>query len=219
MPEIDGLELGRMIAANPEIATVKRILLTSGPRQGDAERARHVGYAAVLTKPIRYAHLRACMASLQDGKSKESSDSHALEDVEVPALRKRALNILLVEDNELNQRLAGVILNKRGHQVDVAENGQRALEFLAKNKYDLVLMDCQMPVMDGYEATRCLRANTPAVQNPRVPVIAMTANARQSDRDRCLEAGMNDFIAKPINQTQMVEVIERVLAAQTEVDA
>ena len=127
------------------------------------------------------------------------------------------VDILLVEDNVLNQRLASVILTKRGHRVDIAENGQRALECLRDKNYDLVLMDCQMPVMDGYEATRCLRANKPAVRNPHIPVIAMTANARQSDRDFCLEVGMNDFVAKPINQTQLFEAIDRVLGRHASV--
>ena len=129
------------------------------------------------------------------------------------------LDILLVEDNVLNQRLASVILTKRGHRVDIAENGQRALECLRDKDYDLVLMDCQMPVMDGYEATRCLRTNKPAVRNPHIPIIAMTANARQSDRDICLEVGMNDFVAKPINQTQLFEAIDRVLGRHASVGA
>ena len=120
----------------------------------------------------------------------------------------------MVEDNALNQRLVSVILTKRGHEVDIAENGQKALECLREKNYDLVLMDCQMPVMDGYEATRRLRANQPSVLNPRIPVIAMTANARQSDREHCMEVGMSDFIAKPINQNQMFEVIERVLGTK-----
>jgi CheY-like chemotaxis protein len=127
------------------------------------------------------------------------------------------LNILLVEDNALNQRLASVILTKRGHRIEIAENGQQALEFLRDKDYDLVLMDCQMPVMDGYEAARRLRANDPPVRNPRIPVIAMTANVKQSDREHCLEAGMDDFVGKPIDRNQLFEVIERVLAVRRDI--
>jgi CheY-like chemotaxis protein len=190
---------------------VRQVLLTCGPRQGAAERTRQAGFAAYLSKPIRHLQLRSCLSSLQGNATQERPPEPP---ANIPATKEEhsaCLDILLVEDNALNQRLASVILTKRGHRVDIAENGQRALECLRDKNYDLVLMDCQMPVMDGYEATRCVRANKPAVRNPHIPVIAMTANARPSDRDICLEVGMNDFVAKPINQTQMFEAIDRVL--------
>jgi len=222
MPEMDGETLGRTIHENPQLCSTRCVLLTSGPRRGDAERMRKAGFDAYMTKPIRQSHVRRCLATLRGHPVETQSAVATGADASVPtasavatpATAERKLSILLVEDNALNQRLATVILNKRGHSVDVAENGQRALEILHEKNYDLVLMDCQMPVMDGFEATRRLRANDPTVQNPRIPVIAMTANVKQSDRDRCVESGMDDFVGKPIDREQLFEVIERVMAAQ-----
>jgi len=213
MPELDGVELGRLIKDNQKISSTRQVLLTPGPRRGDGERARQAGFAAHLTKPIRLSQLRACLGPLL-GKNLSNYPAQIAAGDTPQKIGGQRLCILMVEDNALNQRLVSVILTKRGHEVDIAENGQKALECLREKNYDLVLMDCQMPVMDGYEATRRLRANQPSVLNPRIPVIAMTANARQSDREHCMEVGMNDFIAKPINQNQMFEVIERVLGTK-----
>ena len=214
MPEMDGEALGRAIRANPQFASTRCVLLTSGPRRGDAERMRAIGFDSYMTKPIRQSHVRRCLAALMDDKQETPQ---ADVPSSAPAVAERELNILLVEDNALNQRLASVILTKRGHRIEIAENGQQALEFLRDKDYDLVLMDCQMPVMDGYEAARRLRANDPPVRNPRIPVIAMTANVKQSDREHCLEAGMDDFVGKPIDRNQLFEVIERVLAVRRDI--
>jgi signal transduction histidine kinase/CheY-like chemotaxis protein/HPt (histidine-containing phosphotransfer) domain-containing protein len=123
----------------------------------------------------------------------------------------RSAHILLVEDNAVNQKVALALLGSKGYFVELAENGQVALDALRERDFDLVLMDCQMPVMDGFEATRRLRANDPPVRNPRIPVIAMTANAMQGDRDACLAAGMSDYLAKPVVASQLCEAIEHAL--------
>jgi signal transduction histidine kinase/DNA-binding response OmpR family regulator len=214
MPEMDGETLGRRIHDDPLLATIRCVLLTSGPRRGDAERVRQAGFDAYLTKPIRQSQLQRCLAALSGNQQQVAPTTRLITRHTINESSRKNLHVLLVEDNALNQRLASVILTKRGHRVEVAENGQKALELLSEKQFDLVLMDCQMPVMDGYEATRKLRANDPAVINPGIPVIAMTANAMQGDRELCLKAGMDDFIAKPIDRVQMFEVIDRVLASR-----
>ncbi len=123
----------------------------------------------------------------------------------------KSARILLVEDNIINQTVARKLLKKNGYATDVAANGQLALEALSTASYDLVLMDCQMPVMDGYEATRRIRAEDPAVFDPSIPIIAMTANALPGDREKCLDAGMDDYIAKPIRVSTLTEVLRKYL--------
>jgi CheY-like chemotaxis protein len=119
------------------------------------------------------------------------------------------LYILLAEDSPVNQMVAQGILQKMGHRVDVVDNGLKAIDALKTNDYDLVLMDCQMPEMDGYRATRALRDSASGVRNPGIPVIAMTAHAMAGDRDKCLEAGMDDYIAKPFKPDQLRLAIRR----------
>jgi signal transduction histidine kinase/CheY-like chemotaxis protein len=222
MPDSDGISLGDKIKADARFADVILILLTSAPQVTDKERARMTGFAGYLSKPISQSQLRTCMEETAltgqtQTKSTTASISAELASKDVSqSLATKAYHILLVEDNKLNQRLAGIMLNKRGHTFDIAENGQEALQSLATKSYDLVLMDCQMPVMDGYDATRCVRANQPVVLNPHIPIIAMTANVRQSDRDLCLAVGMTDFLGKPIMQNQLIEVIERVMKDRSE---
>ncbi|MES2354157.1 MAG: response regulator [Pseudomonadota bacterium] len=126
--------------------------------------------------------------------------------------------ILLVEDNAINQKLARALLAKRGYHVDIAENGRQALDNLCDRAYDLVLMDCRMPVLDGFETTGKIRAQTPPTLNPNIPIIAMTANAMQGDRESCLAAGMDDFISKPVDETEMFNAIERALGIETTID-
>jgi signal transduction histidine kinase/DNA-binding response OmpR family regulator len=127
------------------------------------------------------------------------------------ATANRVAQILLVEDNAVNRKVVVTMLTRHGHHVAVAEDGQQALAALAASDYDLVLMDCQMPVMDGFEATRRLRANDPPVLNPRVPIVAMTANAMAGDREKCLAAGMNDYLSKPVNEAALLQTVARVL--------
>jgi signal transduction histidine kinase/CheY-like chemotaxis protein len=213
MPDLDGIKLGRLISSNPTISATRQILMTSGPRRSDTEQIRRVDFAACLAKPIRRAQLYACLKSLRSKKLGEEKTGQFVAELP-PQKSEKSLYILLAEDNVMNQRLANIILTKRGHRVDIVENGRQALDMLRDKNYDLVLMDCQMPIMDGYETTRCLRANQPPVLNPQIPVIAITANARQSDRDLCREVGMNDFIGKPFDQKQMIEAIERAVKPQ-----
>jgi len=137
----------------------------------------------------------------------ELSVSLAEEVSQQNAGEKKPLNVLLVEDVHVNVMVATAILHSIGHNVDIAENGLMALEKLRQNDYDLVLMDCQMPEMDGYQCTRQLRDPHSGVRNPKVPVIAMTAHALIGDREKCLDFGMDDYVTKPINRDRLIAVI------------
>jgi CheY-like chemotaxis protein len=167
-----------------------------------------------LTKPVRQSQLLECVqevllgAARETGVESSASDGPA-ETVEVP----EGLRILLVEDNVVNQKVAQQVLTKRlGAHVQLAGNGVEALAVLRRDDFDIVLMDCQMPEMDGFEATRRIREDTNGVRNPTVPIIAMTARAMQGDREECLMAGMDDYIAKPIHAEALLAVLGRNLA-------
>lgn len=158
----------------------------------------------VLSLPLRRSELLRCLCLAAGITPKEPKDREAQKTTK--ELPSRSLNILLVEDNQVNQLVASSLLKKLGHQVDHAENGQRALEALKIKRYDLVLMDCQMPVMDGYEATRKIRENNDWQD---LPVIAVTANVMQGDREDCIASGMNDYITKPYNREELKSAINR----------
>ncbi len=216
MPKMDGETLGHLVHDDPGIASTRCVMLTSAAMRGDAERFQMAGFDAYLTKPLQENVIRQCLLRLRgdmlSGSDKPSQiiTRHSLDEAELaPSAR-----ILLVEDNPINQKVAASLLARQGHRVDLAENGQKALEKLAQADYDVVLMDVQMPVMDGFEATRQLRCST-EVRNRQIPVIALTANAMQGDRDLCLAAGMNDYISKPIHDREVREALARVLASET----
>jgi CheY-like chemotaxis protein len=145
----------------------------------------------------------------------DSRDLKAPEVSDDETLRPDKVRILLTEDNPVNQKVAQAMLRKIGIQADVVANGQEAVNALNTHPYDLVLMDCQMPEMDGFEATRRIREQGSKALNPRIPIIAMTAATMQGDREKCIQAGMNDFIAKPFQQRELAEIIDRWLTIAT----
>ena len=221
MPEMDGLELARHIKADPVLAPLKLVLLTSAGQREEVKQAKGVSLEAALTKPIRQSHLFNTFVTLV-GQALQPALPSPRAPV-VPQLRgeregqARPL-ILVAEDNSVNQRLVVRLLEKLGYRTDVAGNGLEVLQALSAIPYTAVLMDCQMPEMDGYEATRAIRQREAAValtlhpQHPRLlrlPIIAMTANAMQGDREKCLAVGMDDYIAKPINPDQLKAALER----------
>ena len=203
MPEMDGFELVEKIRSNPDFSGYTIMMLTSGERLEDLNRCEQLGIAAHLIKPIRGSELlKSILRAMGTGTKRVAPPAAAKE----PELRKVSLRILLVEDNAVNRKLALRLLEKAGHEVRVAENGLRAVGMLQTNQFDLILMDVQMPEMDGFEATAAIRAierNTHA----HIPIIAMTAHAMKGDRERCLEAGMDGYIAKPINREELRAVI------------
>jgi len=209
MPGKDGLQLAAELQSLSCAASMRIVVMTSLLQRGHAERARKVGAKGYLTKPVRHDELRDCLRTVL-GMAHGPVDTPQADDTAPPRLITRHTlaehstrrRILVVEDNGVNQKLAVRMLEKLGYRPDLVENGQEALAALDAGAYDAVLMDCQMPVMDGFEATAAIRRQEAAgkryVSEGHLPIIAVTANAMQGDRERCLAAGMDAYLAKPI---------------------
>ncbi len=212
MPDMDGAHLGTLIQADPRLAASRLVLLTSQGRRGDAKKMYEAGFAGYLTKPIHQSELYNALLQVAGvvGTDEQLITRHTATRGQ-PTFNAR---VLVTEDNATNQQVAKGMLVKFGVQIDLAPNGSEALRALEQHKYDLVFMDCQMPVMDGYEATRQIRDMQSSVIDHDVPVIAMTANAMQGDRERCIAAGMNDYISKPVDPSRLRRLLERWLQHQ-----
>ncbi len=213
MPGMDGEALGKIIKSEPAIKDTKLIMFTSIAQRGDARRISEIGFAAYLPKPLKQSLLYDCLVTLlSDGTSKvdrkQLMTRHTLAEN-----RKLNKKILLVEDSIDNQKIGTWHLKKLGYCVDCVANGIEAVEAVKSIPYDMVLMDCQMPEMDGYEATAAIRkweSELGITNNEfRITIIAMTANAMKGDRGKCLDAGMDDYIAKPMNATKLQETLEK----------
>ena len=205
MPDIDGCTLIQWVRQRRELDPIGVVLLTSGARPEDIERCEHLRIAARLMKPVIQAELfdAVRMALGIAGPSPRPVEAASAGQ---PAVAARPLNILLAEDSVINQKLAVGMLEKYGHRVVVAENGQMALERLEQQAFDLILMDVEMPVLDGLEATAAIRQREQTTGR-HIPIIAMTAHAMTGDRQRCLDAGMDDYLAKPIRAKQLIELL------------
>jgi len=220
MPIMDGFELARSIKSEPLIASTRLVMLTSQGLRGDGTTAREAGIAAYLTKPIRQSQLFDCLTNVVSKATveprRESLDKPAAL-VTRHALKEKTMTphklILLAEDNIVNQKVAVRQLQKLGYRADAVANGREAVEALKRIPYDLVLMDCQMPEMDGYEATAEIRQLEG--QTKHTIIVAMTANALQGDREKCLAVGMDDYISKPVKSEELAQVLQRVFAAST----
>lgn len=209
LPDGTGEALARRLADDPLYKTVRMILLSSGPVRSELGRLKAAGFAAVMAKPIRINQLIDELLHVVSARSRRidhENESTAASDNPLPT----NLRVLLAEDNAVNQKVAARMLEKMGIRVDVANNGLEAVRMCLQFRYDLVLMDCQMPEMDGYAATREIRRLQALSASPRgVPVIALTANTLEGDRDSCLAAGMNDFLGKPIRQQDLLAMLMR----------
>jgi CheY-like chemotaxis protein len=222
MPEMDGMVLAKAIKADPAIARTRLIMLTSLGHRFEAEELRAAGLDAYLVKPVKQSRLFDCLADVMgrdqtDPAWAEGAEAPAEPPAAVPALPR--LHILVAEDNQVNQKVAVAQLKKLGCTVDVVANGIEVLEALPRIKYDLIFMDCQMPEMDGYEATRAIRDREQDRAHPcrwkaPVHIVAMTANAMQGDREKCLASGMDDYVSKPMRQTELRAAIERSLPSR-----
>ena len=210
MPDVDGFELVRRMRGSPEIQSARVLMLTSSESQGDLQRCRELDVSTYLIKPARRRELRAALLNLLIGDHGRDSGAERPKLNHQPApgadLPSR---ILLAEDNIVNQRLALRVLQKAGHQVVVAGNGREAVEAFRAQPFDVVLMDVQMPDMDGLEATAAIRAEERRRTMAHVPVIAMTAHAMQGDRERCLAAGMDDYLSKPLGAAELLEMLAK----------
>jgi CheY-like chemotaxis protein/HPt (histidine-containing phosphotransfer) domain-containing protein len=209
MPDMDGLMLAKVVRAIPAIASTRLILLTSLGLWGDADREAGAEVDAYLTKPVRQSQLFDCLATVMAPPASNAEASPIQESV-VPLPRPSGgPRLLVAEDNAVNQRMAVHMLEKLGYQADVVANGAEAFTALDRIPYPLVLMDCQMPEMDGYAATAAIRAREGAERH--TTIIAMTASAMPGDRDRCLEAGMDDYLAKPVREKELAATLARWL--------
>ncbi|WP_083448288.1 response regulator [Nitrospira moscoviensis] len=241
MGSVDGLALARAMKADPRWAGVRLVLLTSLGRRGDAAAAREAGLAAYLTKPIRESHLYEALVAALDASppaaGRPSGDRHhpplVTRHTVAEARAGAHIRILLAEDNVINQKVAVRLFERLGYRVDLVANGAEAVEAAGRLRYDLIFMDCQMPEMDGFEATRRIRdreqrdelratSDEPEQGSAstrhgsrvthHVPIIAMTANAMEGDRERCLAAGMDEYLSKPIMLETLAAVLDRRLS-------
>jgi PAS domain S-box-containing protein len=206
MPEMDGLSLAHEIRRSRDARSLPLVLLTSlGRRKEDLEAG--VEFGAYLTKPIKASQLFDALIGVFGGRAEESAAIPSEEAGEGGKAEQPRLRILVAEDNEVNQKLALLLLRKIGYGADLAANGLEALEALRRERYDVVLMDVEMPVMDGLEASRSIHREWPGNERPRI--IALTANAMQGDRETCLAAGMDDYLSKPIHADELAAVLAR----------
>ncbi len=206
MPDIDGFELAERINKDHSLSGATMIMLTSAGQRGDARRCMNVGITAYCLKPIKQSELFAVISTALN-KSSEGERRPSLVTRHSVREVKRCLSVLLAEDNAINQKLVTRILQKMGHSVTIAENGREALQILEDRCFDIILMDVQMPEMDGFEATKSIREKERIIGG-HIPIVAMTAHAMSGDREKCLAVGMDGYVSKPINTQELVENIE-----------
>jgi signal transduction histidine kinase/CheY-like chemotaxis protein len=210
MPDMDGFMVAEMIRQNPSLAGATIMMLTSAGQVGDAARCRELGISAYLVKPIRQGELLNAICAVLQMAPQKTPDrlitKHTLRE------ERHRSRILLAEDNLVNQKLALRLLEKRGFDVTVVGDGRAALDALEANSFDAILMDIQMPEMDGFEATAAIRAKEKST-GAHIPIIAMTAHALKGDQERCLEAGMDAYVSKPIRTAELFRIITDQLLA------
>ena len=213
MPVMDGFAVAEKIIADPRLTSLTVMMLTSDNRSGHHARARELGFAAYLTKPVARADLYQTLTGLICKKRR--ADSAGCRDVAAKATRGAELpplHVLLAEDDQLSEKMAVRFLEKAGHEVVVARSGREVLAAMDNYRFDIVLMDVQMPEMDGYEATRRIRKRDGG-KGGNVPILALTAFAFKEDRDRCFEVGMDGFVAKPINRWELSNAMAMLISA------
>ncbi|MBF0496119.1 MAG: response regulator [Deltaproteobacteria bacterium] len=216
MSDVDGETLGRMIKADPILKDTILVMMTSAGRRGDAARLEKIGFDAYLNKPAKQSQLFNCLTTVVGRKKPPESTRHRIVTRHNAAEGlKRKIRILVAEDNIINQKVAVGILEKMGYRADAVADGREAVKALKTIPYDLVLMDVQMPEMDGFEATKMIRNNTVPVLNHYIPIIAMTAHAFKEDRGKCLEAGMDDYVSKPVQPEELAQAINRWISRRS----
>jgi CheY-like chemotaxis protein len=214
MPDMDGFQLAERVRGDATIARTNLLMLTSAGQRGDGERCRELGIRGYLTKPLSRADLLEALGTVltqppEDGGA-DVVTRHTI------AESRRSLRVLLAEDNPVNQQVAVAMLVKRGHEVHVAGNGREALDAVRERDYDVVLMDIQMPEMDGFEATEAIRA---LPKGKDLPIIGLTAHALSGERERCLARGMSEYLAKPFKAHELFALVESGAEQRAEVPA
>jgi len=241
MPHMDGMALAQAIKGDPELQGLRLVLLTSSGLRGDSVRSRDVGFEAYLSKPVRKADLQGCLKMVMAGSKQPKEMSMGPFEPKDASPRSVPGHILVVDDHVVNQQLAQMMLERLGHRIDVVSNGLEAVEAVKRIPYDLVFMDCQMPEMDGYKATcairkiECKKLEVRSMEqaadfskppgslrltphSSRIPIVAMTANAIKGDREKCLAAGMDDYISKPIKHKDLALIVAKWLPGQENAD-
>jgi len=207
MPAVDGFELARAILADTTLPPARLVLLTSSGAGGEARQALEAGITAYLAKPVRQSQLYDCLATAMSTPPAPTATNGHTDTRPRAARQGTSGHILLAEDNPVNQRVATAMLEHLGFQVDIAADGAEAVKATTQTAYQAILMDCQMPVQDGYQATGEIRRLEGV--SVRTPIIAVTASALKSDRQRCLAAGMDDYLPKPLSLEALVAVLDR----------
>jgi len=207
LPDMKGHDLVTYFKENPLYNNLKTLMITSHGQRGDALKLKKIGLSAYLTRPILHSVLHDTLAELI--KLQKGDDQTLITKYSVQENKKQRLRILLVEDSIVNQQIATKIIEKLGFRVDIASNGEECLSTLEKKSYDIIFMDIQMPVMDGYEATKKIRQGTIKSINSDIPIIAMTAHTLPTVKDKCLEVGINDAIIKPIHPDEILKYINK----------
>jgi len=214
MPDMDGESLGCAIKADKKIKETRLVMMTSMGQRGDAKRMEEIGFAAYLTKPVRQSDLFDCLTSVLKNGGEKKLPKPIITRHYIRDMQRSKIRVLLAEDNIVNQQVATAMLEKMGMRVEAAANGAEVVEALREIPFDLVLMDVQMPVMDGLEATKEIRSPDSRVLNHEITIIAMTAHALEGDKERCLKAGMNDYISKPVSLQNLAKILEKWLPKQ-----
>ncbi len=213
MPQMDGEMLGDSIKSNDLIKNTILVMMSSMGERGDVSRLSKMGFSAYLTKPVLGRELHECLEQalgLEDVESLKKK-KELITHYSISKNLRSQVKILLVEDNKINRKVALGVLKKAGLTADTAVNGEEAIKLLTDKKYDLVFMDVQMPILDGFRATQQIRDTRSSVLDHKIPIIAMTANAMEGDKERCFEAGMDDYIAKPINSVAVIKTLDKWL--------
>ena len=211
MPDMDGIALSQKIKSNKILKNLSLIMVTSAGKRGDAKKYKEHGFSAYFCKPIRQSDLYDCLVQIANNFKEKKIETELITRHSIGEQKRGNFLILLVEDNIINQKVTVGMLNKLGFRTDIASDGYKAIKALENIQYNLVFMDCQMPEMDGYEATRIIRDKESLVKNHDIPIIAVTANVSDENRDKCLGVGMDDFIPKPIKLPILKELTQKVL--------
>jgi two-component system sensor histidine kinase/response regulator len=207
MPQMDGFQFASRVRMQASLLGPQILMLTSAGQTGDPDRCRLLGISKYLTKPVQKAELLAALSKVFGEKESLPAVLVTASPVPLPGI-DGGCRVLLAEDNLVNQKVGITLLQKMGHVVTIASTGKEAIDLLARQPFDLVLMDLQMPEMDGLEATATIRQLEKST-GKHMPIIAMTAHAMKGDRERCIAAGLDDYIAKPINRQELLDVIRR----------
>jgi diguanylate cyclase (GGDEF)-like protein len=208
MPLMDGFSLIERLKQDPDLPTATVMMLTSGGQRGDASRCRELNISGYLTKPVRQWELREAILSVLGTRKPDGGTTHLVTRSTLRETRKH-LRLLLAEDNATNREVAVRLLSKRGHTIVVAANGKEAVAAFETQSFDLILMDVQMPEMDGFEATAAIRQKEKSLGR-HIPIVAMTAHAMKGDRERCLAAGMDGYLSKPIHTDELIKITEGI---------